>query len=158
MAGFSRIELVDIAVQLEECGKAFYDEAVEVVRSPTLKAALAHLSAEEARHAASFEGLLGDLAESAAEWRHDEAYAAYVRTVVERRVFPDPEAARKAVRGLASEADIVRMALQFEHAAVAFFTGMRPFVREEDRPLVDRLVAEEEGHVRVLEMLGSGKI
>ena len=159
---FSGTELVEIAIQIEECGKAYYDEALNTLKDPQVREVFEYLRDEEEAHASTFETLLSKVTDISAEWRENEDYVAYMRALAANRVFPDPEAARAAVRGMKDDTEAIRMALGFEKDTVLFFYEMRPMVGERDRPLVDRLIAEERKHIRRLSALignlsGQGK-
>ena len=150
---FSGTELVEIAIQIEECGKAYYEEALKHLSNPEVREVFAYLRDEEEVHAATFEGLLSRLTDISAEWRANEDYVTYMRALAANRVFPDPAAVRAAVAGLADDAEAIRFALGFEKDTVLFFYEMRPMVGERDRPLVDDLIAEERKHIRRLTAL-----
>ncbi|MDX9719279.1 MAG: ferritin family protein [Myxococcota bacterium] len=150
---YSEVELVDIAKQIERCGEAFYEQAIKHSKNPKIKALFEFLLKEEGEHAKAFEEMLASV-RYAGEWRTDPNYQAYLRTVVETRVFPTPEAARKLVDDLGNEIDAIRFAISFEKDTVLFFHDLRRMVREEDVPVIERLIAEEQNHLRVLgEML-----
>jgi rubrerythrin len=148
-------ELVAIAIQIEGCGEAFYEAAVERFEDPKIRELFTFLRDEEKRHAALFESLLAQLTDVAAEWRQSEEYVTYMRALAENRVFPDPDAARAAVAGISDEADALRIAIGFEKDTILFLYEMRPMVREKDRAIVDELIAEEQRHVRTLSGLAA---
>lgn len=147
---WSGSELIEIAIQIEACGEAFYDAALKHLKDARIRAVFTFLRDEEKRHAALFEELLSQLTDASAEWRLSDDYVTYMRALAENRVFPDPEAARAAVAELADEADAVRFAVGFEKDTILFLYEMRPMIRAKDRDVVDRLIAEEQRHVRTL--------
>jgi rubrerythrin len=150
---YSEVELVDIAKQIERCGEAFYEQALKFVKDPKIKELFEFLLREEGEHAKAFEEMLASV-RYRGEWRADAQYQSYLRTVVESRVFPTPEAARKLVNELGNEIDAIRFAITFEKDTVLFFHDLRRMVRDEDVPVIERLIAEEQNHLRVLgEML-----
>ncbi len=146
----SAIEIVDIAKKIEVCGQAFYDAAVEEVDDAEARKLFTFLRNEERRHETEFEALLSHVEEADGEWRDDEEYAGYMRSLAEYRVFPDPEAARALVTAVDDAASVLRHAMNFEKDSILFLHEMRPIVREEDRTMVDRLLDEERKHLRLL--------
>jgi rubrerythrin len=146
----SGIEIVDIAKKIETCGEAFYDAAVEHVDDPEVRKLFTWLRNEERRHETEFENLLSHVEEADGDWRDNEEYAGYMRSLAEYRVFPDPEAARALVTASDGPAAVLRHAMNFEKDSILFLHEMRPLIREEDRQMVDRLLDEERKHLRML--------
>lgn len=153
----SSIEILDLARQIEAAGEAFYATALEHLTDADTRAVFEHLREEEERHAAQFERLLGAVAAGASSWRTDEAYQGHLRGLVETRVFPDADAARAAAveltRSAAGREAAIDKALEFERATIRFLHGLKGLVEAEGRDVLDRLIAEEQRHVRKLEAL-----
>lgn len=147
---YSGSELVEIAIQIETCGEAFYDEALKHLKGEKIQKIFRWLRDEEKHHAVLFERILSKLTDIDAEWRQNDDYITYMRALAENRVFPDADAARAAVVELANEVDAIQYAIGFEKDTILFLYEMRPMVREMDREVVDRLIAEEQRHVRTL--------
>jgi rubrerythrin len=153
---YSGTEIVEIAVQIESCGEAYYEEAMAHARSDKAKDIFAYLRTEERRHAKIFTEMLSKMADVDAPWRHDEDYQTYMRALAENRVFPTPEAARETVRGLSSDASAIRYALGFEKDTILFFYELRSLVRDKDQAIIDELIEEERRHIRQLNGLLKG--
>lgn len=147
---YSGNELVEIAIQIENCGEAFYDEGLKHLKGEKIRKIFTFLRDEEKRHAALFEKLLSRLTDIDAEWRMNDDYVTYMRALAENRVFPDPDAARAAVADIDDEKDAVQYAIGFEKDTILFLYEMRPMVKDKDREIVDELIAEEQRHVRTL--------
>lgn len=147
---YSGAEILEIAIQIEVCGEAFYEAAIPLLRDEKTVETFRFLRDEERVHAALFEKMLGQITDLAAEWRQDESYQTYLRALAENRVFPSPDAARAAVDELTDDRAAVRYALGFEKDTVLFFHEIRSAVRERDQKIVDRLIQEEQNHIRKL--------
>lgn len=147
---YSSSEIVEMAVQIEVCGEAFYDEALNLTDNPKVREIFTFMRDEEKRHAALFRKILSRLVDAEAEWRQDETYLGYMRTLVEERVFPGPEGVRGLVRELGSERAAIEKALQFEKDTLLFFFEIREMVSEASKSVVDEIVDEERRHVREL--------
>ncbi len=150
ITAYSGAEVVEIAVQIESCGEAFYEEAQSQARSQKAKEIFSYLRDEERRHAKIFEEMLSGIGDIEASWRHDEEYQGYMHALAENRVFPSPEAARDIVRNLTDDESAVRYALGFEKDTILFFHELRSLVREKDQSVIDELIAEERRHIRTL--------
>ena len=147
---YSGSELVDIAKQIEAAGEAFYATALERVEEPEIRRVFSFLRAEEARHATVFEDLLSQVEEADGDWRLDEEYMGYMRALADERVFPSLGKAADAVAKLKSETDALKYALSFEKDTILFLHELRPTVRSESHGILDKLIAEERTHVRML--------
>lgn len=152
-AQYSDTEIVDIAKQIEHCGEAFYDEALGWLKSAEIRDVFTWLRDEEKKHADLFERLLAGVALADGPWRHDESYLGYLRAIVENHVFPDPAAARAVVGDLADDLAAIRYAIGFEKDSILFFHELRRLVAPSDQALIDKLIAEEQRHVRTLDAL-----
>ena len=151
-SSFSATEIVDIAKQIESAGEAFYAEALKHLKDPQIVKIFAFLRDEERRHGAAFEALLANL-QKAGDWRQDEQYLGYLRVLADDRVFPDPARARSVVAMLEDDEAAIRYALGFEKDSILFLYEMKTMMREEDQPMVERLIAEEKSHVLRLHAL-----
>jgi rubrerythrin len=147
---YNRIEAVDLAHQIERCGEAYYDQAVQEARNPKVKQLLAHLRDEEQAHSRSFEALLDGIEGADGDWRTEEEYRRWMRGFAKRRVFPDLDAAREFVRGLKTDADLIAQAIRFEQQTIEFLEHLRNLVHADETDVIDELVAEEREHERLL--------
>lgn len=145
---FTRIEVIDLARQLEACGEAWYDAARSVARAASVRSLLTELRDAEQAHARSFERLLSGVEQGS--WRADEEYLRWMRGFVARRVFPDPAGARAAAGALSDDAELLRTAVRFEQQTIEFLEHLRPQVAGDERAVIDALIAEEQEHERAL--------
>jgi len=150
---YSGSEVVEIAVQIEICGQAYYEAAIANARSDKARDIFAYLREEEKRHAKIFREMLPQMGDVEAPWRDNEDYVNYMHALAENRVFPTPDAAREAVRGLPDDASAIRYALGFEKDTILFFYELRSIVRDKDQAVIDELIEEERGHIRQLNEL-----
>lgn len=150
---FSGRELVEIALQIERNGFAFYTVALERAADPRAKQVYAHLRSEEERHIAIFERLSP---EGLAEESYPEEATAYVQALATSRVFTDQEQVSQAVAQAPSPDEVLRLGMGFEKDSILFYTQMRELVKRSGREVVDMLLAEEKRHLRQLAELRRG--
>jgi rubrerythrin len=146
----SASELVELAKIIESCGEAFYAAAVEAAAKPAVRALFARLRDEEATHRDALAELAAQVGDDGESWGGDEAQAEYMRALAAYPVFPDPEAARALVTAVDGEAAVLRHAINFEKDTILFLHELRTMGGTEVAVLVDRLLAEERGHLRLL--------
>jgi rubrerythrin len=145
---FSANEIVQLALQIEREGQAFYEQALKLANSPEAKELFRYLGAEEVNHADSFRQIAQNVSVDSSEYEEEEAFA-YMRALIAGRIFTDPkEAFGRAEQG--NQQALVKHAMGFEKETILFFQALRDVVRQQDRQLVDRMIAEEKEHVQRL--------
>ena len=148
---FQIAELVQVGIDDEKSGVAFYSALAEKVKDPELRKTFADLAEQERYHQRRFEQMLKDMGGEykPAETYPDE-YLAYVHTLTTQRAFPDEQAAIKAAADCADDLSAVDLSLRFERDTLILMNEMRGMVREQDRKIVDELIGEEQSHLVVL--------
>ena len=146
---YSGAEVFQIAMELEEAGRVFYETLAEASTDHDLADLCRNLAAQETAHYRKFKEMGAALVERPASrpltW--DELHFAHV--LIEERGLSDPEAARDA----ASSGDVLGVldaAIQFEKDSVLLYWELVDEVDEEDAPAVQEIVEEEKRHVRAL--------
>jgi len=150
---FSIDEIAEMALEIERLGAAFYEEALDHVKSEAVRDLFALLREEEEAHEEQFEEVIRSLREAPEGPALDAEWTEYVRALTESRVFPNQAAVQAAVAGITDEASALHLALQFERETILFFHEMKTAVSAEAIPILDALIEEERGHVRRLSQL-----
>jgi rubrerythrin len=147
---FEVAELVQVAVDDERSGVAFYSALAEKTSSAELGDTFADLAEQERRHQQRFEKMLADLGDHKPAENYPDEYMSYVRTLTTQRAFPDEQAARRAAEESGDDASALDLSLRFERDTLMLMNEMRGMVREKDRQIVDELIDEERSHLVVL--------
>jgi rubrerythrin len=150
-------EIIEIAVNLEESGEAFYTAAADKAVDGAIEALFRELAAQERLHRRTFQGMIAP-ADHAVEFvlspeQWDE-FQVYTDALLRQSFFASPENAlnRAAEAGDAQEA--LRAAIRFEKESLLFFYELRDVVRGADREAVSRIIQEERRHIqRLTELL-----
>lgn len=152
MKSFSILEAVEVAITMEQEGIRFYTLAGERTADPEMKKLFAFLLEKEHEHVARFRRLFEDLAAKEGDpdaglWLLDPEVSAYFRATVASAVFPEAGAAEKAIAGLHTPADILRLGLRIERESIAFY---RELLAHDPWPgakeLLGEVIAEERRH------------
>ena len=151
----SGADIIDLAVQTEAQGEAFYREAASRADSQEARDLFTYLADQELQHKQVFTRLgdaivVTELAPS--EWQ--EALD-YIQATVSQTFFSDGAPIRSIPAG-SSVGDMIKRAIAFEQQTLLFFYTLRDLVQPANRKLVDSIVAEERSHVRRLAALGKG--
>jgi rubrerythrin len=151
---FNAAEVFQIAINIEENGKAFYDQAQKLIQDAEVKALFADLATQEVEHKKRFENLKAQLPQAArAATVNDpegELYA-YLQMMADQHVFVSKGGVEKSLAQVKTAADALNLAIQFEKDSVLFFLSMQDVTCEDKGlELIRILVKEEQEHLKRL--------
>lgn len=148
---FSGMEILQVAVKIEENGILFYDQLRVNTRKAELQTAYEYLSGQEKLHKQVFTKMMDNAGKSYTVESYPGEEVAYLKSLADSILFtPDKlkEMAKKA-----NDQEALDMALAFEKDAVLFYTDMERIVRADDRKTVDWVIGQEKSHVkRILDL------
>jgi rubrerythrin len=146
MGIYSGAEIFEIAMELEEAGRVFYEALAEKSEDHDLADLCRNLATQEADHYRKFkkmgEALVQRPASRPLTW--DELHFAQI--LIEERVLSDPDAARDAA-ATGDVAGMLETAIRLEKDSVLFYTELLHEVDEKDAPAVQEIIEEEKRHV-----------
>jgi rubrerythrin len=153
---FNAAEVFQIAIDIEDNGKAFYDKAQQLISDVGVKTLFADLATQEVEHKKRFEALKAQLPQKAGEATvsdpNDELYA-YLRMMADQHVFVSGSALDEQLSQIKTAADALKLAIQFEKDSVLFFLTMQDATCDDKgRDLIQLLVKEEQEHLKRLSL------
>jgi rubrerythrin len=143
-------DLIDLAMQTETRGEAFYRQAAAKAEPGPARELFTYLAEQEAQHRETFRSLFGAVVvteDAPTTW--DEAIA-YIEATVDRAFFAGKDQPIKAIDPDASLEDMLTQAIAFEQQTLLYFLTLRDLVQPANRPLIDKIADEERSHVRKL--------
>jgi rubrerythrin len=144
-------DIVELAMELESNGEAFYRAVARNSQAPQLQETFADLADQEVKHREVFAGLRETLREnplmSSDEW---DQYMAYLRATIWSAFFEGADKALAAATEATDAEDAVRLAIGFEKETLLFFYDLRDVVTAGARSAIDEVIAEEKRHLRRL--------
>ncbi|MEF3694418.1 MAG: ferritin family protein [Candidatus Cloacimonadota bacterium] len=150
MASYSLNEIIELAVQIERNGYAFYHEATKR-KDLDAKAIefLAFLRDQELNHEKTFLGLRDDMDEIVLELSQDwDMVSSYLKTIVDARVFDSENSAIKMATEASDLMGIVNYAITFEKDTLLFFHAINDSINNpKARQALARIINEEVSHV-----------
>ncbi|MGB4504802.1 MAG: ferritin family protein [Syntrophaceticus sp.] len=157
IAKFSGEEIVEIALQMEESGKEFYEKALEYAKSNKLKEILTYLAKEEEEHAKTF-SKLGEKIKKTFQPNEQYVgeYGEYVKSLINSHIFKLNEV-EDMIKRIKDDQDIVRFATNFEKDSIAIFQEFKNAANEEAAELLEKLINEEKKHVERISALFNDK-
>lgn len=147
---FSSREMVEMAIQTEQNGYAFYAEATSKAKADSVRSLLEWLADQEKRHEEVFRGMLDKPELHIPAEEYPGQRAAFVQALLYSRVLPDRETGLKSLAEITDDNQIIQFALGFEKDTILFMYEMRGLVAPAGQETVDKLIAEEKSHVQRL--------
>ncbi len=150
MIFFSKNEIIEMAVEIEKHGFAFYHRALQ--RSDLnndAKKLLQTLRDEEKMHEQTFLNLRERIDDfdlkGTVNW--DEAKS-YIQSMVDTHLFSQPEKAIQLAASARDMKDLVSNAIQFEKDTLLFFYFIKKFVsNKKSKKAIENIINEEVSHV-----------
>ncbi|MBC7236006.1 MAG: ferritin family protein [Chloroflexi bacterium] len=151
----SGADVVDLAVQTEVRGEQFYRQAAQKADREEARQLFRYLADEEVRHKHIFENLGTQIVFTQTESADWQEAMDYIAATVEGQFFQKDAPIRAVPEGATTE-EMLRQAIAFEKQTLLFFHTLQDLIQKPNRPLIDKIVAEERRHVvRLAEMLRS---
>ena len=145
---FSIQEIIEIAIEIEKNGEAFYRTLAESANTARLRDLFKYLSEEEKKHKAKFEEILNSVGGyQISEIYYATEYMGYMKALADERVFTKDVSAPDIVKNLQSSKEAIDLAIGFEKDSIIFLHEMQDMVNEPERKTVQKLLDEEREHI-----------
>jgi len=151
MAIFRATEVVEMAMQLEKRGELFYSVVADKAASPEVQALFEELAEEEKYHYAAFEKMTRTTWEQSPTFEGDwDEYMMYLHATLHSTFFEGSDKALSMAEQVTDEKEALQMAIGFEKETMLFYFDLRDKVSDADKPVIERIIAEERTHVQRL--------
>jgi rubrerythrin len=152
---FSSHEIVEMAIQTEQSGYRFYEAAAGKVASTPVADLLTWLAAQEREHEQIFRTMQTESDRHMPTEEYEGERAEYVQALLDVRVLPDVETGLARLAAMKEDTEVVDFAIGFEKDTILFMYVMRDMSAPTAGETIDKLIAQEKGHVaRLLQMKG----
>lgn len=147
-------DIVRIALEVEQTGMESYQTMKSATSDPELAKLLDYLANDEGDHVGIFSQMFREV-ELNPETMPDPSPEdqAYIDGIMKSVVFEGPQAGIRRARAASTPIEVLTLALQFERDAMLFWLKLFGLVREKDRALVQKLIQQEEAHVREIQAM-----
>jgi rubrerythrin len=153
---FNAAEIFQVAVEIVENGRAFYEKAGSLIDDAEVNKLFAELAHEELEHKKEIEKLKAQLpgdTTSPTVADPENELDLYVKAMAGQHVFMSCGALNVQMDQIKDTEGALKLALQFEKDSVIFFLSMQEATCEgRDRDLITLLLKEELTHVRRLSL------
>ena len=153
MLFFSGGEIIEVAVQIERNGLAFYRSLASSMKHEDVKNLFNNLADEEEKHIKRFQSIYKSFKDYKPAITDEEEYYDYICMLAEMNVFTKKEGIDEVLNKVKDKKDALDMAIRFEKESIIFFVEVKGFVRESQRDAVEELVHQEQKHLRKLFLL-----
>jgi len=139
-------DVIKIALQIEQTGKAIYETALKQIQPPPLIELFQFLAKEEDSHITTFQKIYDEFkitGEGFEVSRPEDML--YLETLAKSQIFQG-KAINEVLR-TQEPLQLINLALSFERDALLFFMKLYRMVCAKDRELISQLIKEEEGHI-----------
>ncbi|MCL0060762.1 ferritin family protein [Dehalococcoidia bacterium] len=147
---FSTSELINIAIDIERRGMAFYDVMSQSTENAEASDLFRHLGEMERQHVQIFQDMLGEAGKYQPSESDTEEYAAYLKALVDSAVFTDDLITSGMAANADSDIEALQLAIGAEKDAILFYYLMMDIMPPRTQPTVNKIIAEEKLHLRQL--------
>jgi rubrerythrin len=146
---FNLKEIIEMAIQIETAGAAFYKRLAELAETTETKDLFKYLEDAEYQHIHDFEQVLKSALarQGQLEYSTTEEDLLYLRAFASRRIFTSTQDAVSKAEALKGPIEAIDMALDFELKSVGFYKEMSEIIEDPaDSDSVRELEKQEKGH------------
>jgi len=150
---FAGSEIVELGIQIEKNGRDFYNALVEQLKNQKAKETFKYLAGEEEKHITVFQKILDSVHKYEPPETYPGEYFAYMNALARDYVFTQKDKGREIAKNIKGDKEAVNLGIGFEKDSIIFYVGMKKVVPEYDHKIADRLITQEQDHLRQLSEL-----
>ena len=151
---FSTIEILDIAIGIEQNGEAVYRDALEIISEPRLVDLLTWMADEEVKHAKWFSDLKQNVETESTNPFVEEMGRELFNDLLGEKSFSHKEVDFSKVEQID---DLMAIFIEFEKDSILFYELLEPFIEDKNTlENLKKIIAEENNHItRIQDFIGS---
>jgi rubrerythrin len=140
--------MLSTALEMEEKGKKYYDEAALGCRNPLGREVYDMLARYEIQHVERIQTIYDGLTQGRG-WNEDASAFAVVSDLSE--AFRALARKHESTKADASDIQAIEVGIEFEDAAIRFYQGQLPqAIGVVEQKFIQAMIAEERGHLNLL--------
>ncbi len=147
---FSGSEIVELGVQIEKNGRDFYDVLSKLSKSQSAAEIFEFLAKEEEKHIGIFQNILKKSEKIESPQVYADEYVAYMNALASECVFTRKDKSKDIAKKITGYKEAIELGIGFEKDSIIFYEGIKQFVPEYDKAVVDGLIRQERKHLRQL--------
>lgn len=147
---FAASEIIEIGIQIEKNGRDFYNTLTKQSKHPVAKGIFKYLAGEEEKHILAFQGILEKVEKYEPQGLDADTYFAYMNALASEYVFTQENKGEAVAKTIKDEKEAIDKGIGFEKDSIIFYEGIRKVVPAYDIEPIDKLIAQEQKHLRQL--------
>lgn len=147
---FKGSEIVGIGIQIEKNGRDFYNTLVGRAKEQKSQELFKFLAGEEERHIAVFEKILSGLEKDDSLDSYPGEYASYMQNLASEHIFIQKDKGIQVAEGTNNDKEAIELGIKFEKDSITFYEGMKKVVKEYDHKIIEKLIEQEQAHLKQL--------
>ncbi len=145
MAIFEAKEIFKFAIRIEENGEKFYRFASDLANDEETKKIFDYLRDEEIKHKKTFTKLLSEITKDVSFENYSDEYFDYLKYYVDNVIFTEEEL-EKQQSEVKDVLSAIKFAMQKELDSVLYYHEVEKFVSDNQKNLIEEIIAEERKH------------
>lgn len=147
---YSGCEVAEIGIQIEKNGRDFYQALAENTENEEAKEAFTKLASEEERHIAVFRSIESSQCDFDSMDMYPDEYFAQLNALASDHIFTEEGKGTAIAKNISSYTEGIDLAIQFEKESISLFESMKKVVPDKEKDMVQKLIEEEESHLKIL--------
>ena len=149
---YSGLEIIEIAIRIEENGEEFYKAAAEMIKESTdVKGLFLDLAEKEITHIAIFQKLADKFEAETFEFNKEEA-SDYIGHLADTHIFGKKDAGAELAKTISTPKQALSIAYQFENESVAFYEELFKKASSDAKKLILKIIEEEKEHAAEIKL------
>jgi rubrerythrin len=143
---YSGLEIIEIAIRIEENGREFYTAAAEMIpENNDVKGLFYDLAEKELTHIAIFQKLAEKFEAEKFEFNKEEA-SDYIGHLAETHIFGKKDAGAELAKTISTPKQALGIAYKFENDSVLFYEELLKRTETDAKKVILQIIAEEKEH------------
>ena len=146
-------DLINVAIDIERRGIAFYDIMARSADNETARDLFQHLVEMERGHIKVFQDMLDNVDASQTAKESNSDYTDYLQALVDNAVFNDDLVTSEMASQADSDIKALELGISAEKDSLLFYYEMKDIMPQQAQSVVNKIITEEKSHLRGLSKL-----
>jgi len=149
-SSLSGSELINLAIDIERRGIAFYDIMARTAENDATRGAFGYLVELEREHVRTFQSMLSNAGKSRPSKDRTQVNATYLQALAGSAVFTEDMATSETAAQVASDIGALELGISAEKDSILFYYELRDILAEPLGNEISKIIDEEKLHLSQL--------
>jgi rubrerythrin len=150
---FTNEEIINLAIDIERRGIAFYDTMARSTESAALSSAFEFLVNMERQHVQIFLSMHTEAERFLTLENFTAEHSSYLEALAASAVFTDDTVASEMAARVSKDIEALELAIGAEKDSILFYYELRDIMPQASHSLLSQVISEEKSHLRQLSQL-----